>query len=58
MLAMESREKLLLELLGRVTGKDAEALENAVFVETPGRASIKDISWANEGSAKELLSEA
>ncbi len=33
MLAMESREKLLLELLGRVTGKDAEALENAVFVE-------------------------
>lgn len=58
MLAMESRERLLLELLGRVTGKDAEALENAVFVETPGKASIKDMSWVNEGPAKELLSEA
>lgn len=58
MLAIESRERLLLELPGRVTGKDVEALENAVFVETPGRASIKDRSWVNEGPAKELLSEA
>lgn len=58
MLAMESRERLLLELPDSDTGKDVEALENAVLVETPGRASIKEGSWVNEGPAKELLSEA
>lgn len=57
MLAMESREKLLLGLPGRVTGKAVEAFEKAVFVETPGKASIKDESW-DEGPAEELLSDA
>lgn len=57
MLAMESRERLLLELPDRHTGKDVEPLENAVLVETPGRVSIKEGSWVNEDPAKELLSE-
>lgn len=57
MLAMESRERVLLGLPGRDTGKDVEALEKAVFVETPGKASIKGRSWDSEGPAKELLSE-